>query len=354
VTCEEGGEEKEFASFMEANEDFDNYEDWLDARWQEYIEYSEEQYRENMGDEQAQYQYKQQQYYQAQNFNENNQANYYYANGRKYQNGGGNYYYGNQNQQQQYAQYGGQQYQNQQMAEQYGNYGASMLNQGMNFWYNRGAAGDWITNEMYDKDEWEQEQQENYGDYYLYKKQQQMFAKSGIADVCGALYTYAAKCNKHMTQSSNWYGDQNVFQYSFGSDNQEANEETVCNFIDNLQTQKYDEYGDVVVDQSQLKKNGYVIDFAGTNWRDMDQVKAQAEKTGVTAGQAVGLAITMAAFMVMAVWACCLHSTLARKNIPWRPKRGKLTEPTDISRQNSGIVMGRSRSGMSGKNAPLI
>ena len=201
---------------MEANEEFDSYEEWLDTKWQEYIEYAEEQYRENMGDEQVQYQYRQQQYYQAQNYQQNDQANYYYANGRKYQNGGGNYYYGNQNQQQQYAQYGGQQYQNQQMAEQYGNYGASMLNQGMNFWYNRGAAGDWITNEMYDKDEWEQEQQEQYGDYYYYKKQQQSFAKSGIADVCGALYTYAAKCNKHLTQNSNNYAGQNLFQYSFG------------------------------------------------------------------------------------------------------------------------------------------
>lgn len=123
-----------------------------------------------------------------------------------------------------------------------------------------------------------------------------------------------------------------------------------------MQTQKYDEYGEIVLDQSQLK-NGYVIDFANTNWRDPDQVKAQAQKTGITAGQAAGLAITMAACLVMLVWACCLHSTLARKNIPWRPKRGKLTVPTDIQRQSSGIVLGRSRSGAStqgGKAAPLI
>lgn len=353
VTCEEGGEEREFASFMEANQDFDNYEEWLDSRWEEYIEYVEEQYQENMGEEQAQYYYQQAQYYQAQNFQDGDQENYYYANGHQQQQGGGNYYYGNAQQQQQYAQYGGQQYQNQQMAEQYGNYGAQVLNQGMNFYYNRGAAGDWITNEQYDAENWAEEQEEQYGDYYYYKKQQQSFAKSGVADVCGALYTYSAKCNKHLTQNNNNYGQDNMFDYSYGSSNQELNEETVCNFIDNLQTQKYDEWGDVVLDQSQIK-TGYVIDFAGTNWRDVDQVKAQAEKSGVTVGQAVGLAITMAACLVMAVWACCLHSTLARKNIPWRPKRGKLTEPTDINRQNSGIVMGRSRSGMSGKNAPLI
>lgn len=354
VSCEEGGEEKEFAQFMSANEDFDNYEEWLDQRWSEYIEYVEEQYQENMGQEQAQYYYQQNQYYQAQNYADKDQQGYYYANGRNKQNGGGSYYYGNNAQQQQYAQYGGQQYQNQQMAEAYGNYGAEMLNQGMNFYYNRGAAGDWITNEQYNAEEWAQEQEEQYGDYYYYKKQQQGFARSGIADVCGALYTYAAKCNKHLnTNNQNSNNNNNLFSYSYGSYNQESNEETVCNFIDNLQSQKFDESGDVITDGS-VRKNGYVIDFAGTNWRDVDQVKAQAERSGVTAGQAVALAITMAACLVMGVWACCLHSTLARKNIPWRPKRGKNIDPTDISRQNSGIVMGRSRSGMSGKNAPLI
>jgi hypothetical protein len=128
----------------------------------------------------------------------------------------------------------------------------------------------------------------------------------------------------------------------------------VCNFIDNLQTQKYDEYGNIIMDGSRGSK--YSIDFAHTDWSNPDQVKAQAAKTGVTPGQAVGLALTMAACMVMSIWACCLHSTLARKNIPWRPKRGKnLAEPTDIKRQHSGIVMGRSRSNMStSKNTPLL
>lgn len=135
--------------------------------------------------------------------------------------------------------------------------------------------------------------------------------------------------------------------------NQENNEDQVCNFIDNLQTQKYNEDGDVVTDGSTGSK--YSVDFASMDWTDPNQVKAQAQRAGVSPGQAVGLALTMAACLVMSVWACCLHSTLARKNIPWRPKRGKnLSEPTDISRQHSGIVMGRSRSNMSAKNIPLI
>jgi len=216
VTCEEGGEEREFVQFMEANEDFDNYEEWLDTKWQEYIEMYEEQYAENMGDEQNQYYQTAQAYYQAQNYQEGNQEGYYYQNGRQYQNGGGAYYYGNSAQQNQYAQYSGKQNQNQQMAESYGNYGASMVSQGMNFYYNRAQAGDWITNERYDADEWQEQQAQDYGDYYWYRQSQKSFAKSGIADVCGALYTYAAKCNKHLTSTSTDYSSSNLFQYSFG------------------------------------------------------------------------------------------------------------------------------------------
>jgi hypothetical protein len=200
---------------MSANMDFDSYEAWLDERWQEYVEMAEEMYEENMGDEQNQYYAQQQAYYQYQNYGNGNQQGYYYANGNQQQNGGGSYYRG-ENQQQQYAQYGGQTYQNQQMSEQYGNYGASMLNQGMNFYTNRGIAGSWITNEVYNKEEWEQEQEEEYGDYYWYKKQQQSFESSGVADVCGALYTYAAKCNRHFTSSGSDYSASTSFKYSYG------------------------------------------------------------------------------------------------------------------------------------------
>jgi hypothetical protein len=177
---------------------------------------TEEMYEENMGAEQNQYYQTQQAYYQAQNYQEGNQQGYYYQNGRQYQSGGGSYYYNQNNQDNQYAKYGGGSYQNKQMAEAYGNYGGSMVNNGMSFYYNRGQMGDWITNEMYDKDEWAQEQQADYGDYYWYAQSQKTFAKSGIADVCGALYTYAAKCNKHFTANSYDYSVQNAFQYSYG------------------------------------------------------------------------------------------------------------------------------------------
>jgi hypothetical protein len=204
---------------MQSNQDFDTYEEWLDERWEEYVEMAEQMYVEGGGEAQYQWQQQQAAYYNNQNYAENQQQGYYYQNGYQNQQGGGAYYYGNEEQQQQYAQYGGQNYQNQQYAESYGSYGASMLNQGMNFYYNRGVAGDWISSERYDKEqyEWEQQYGENADkEYYYYKQRQQAFANSGIADVCGALYTYAAKCNKHFTQSGNDYKSENGFDYSYG------------------------------------------------------------------------------------------------------------------------------------------
>lgn len=230
-------------------------------------------YEESQGEDMQEWQQQQAMYYQNNNYAYNQQPNYYYQNGYKYQNGGGNYYRGNadnyQENAQDYAKYGGQYYQNQQYAEQYGNYGALMLNNGMNFYYNRGYLGDWITRYRYREDEWErykqgwenqydqveggqdyqdyyqnryrdyeyyvdydeeQEKYENdYADYYAeylyedyddqaayYRRQRYAFAQSGIADVCGALYTYAAKCNKHLANTSNNYKSKNAFDYSFG------------------------------------------------------------------------------------------------------------------------------------------
>lgn len=188
---------------MASNQDFDNYEEWLDSKWEQYVEMSEQNYQENYGDAQNQWQASQSAYYSNQNYGNANQQGYYYQNGQKYQNGGGAYYNGD-DQTQQYAQYGGQGYKN--MAEQYGNYGASMLNNGMNFYSNRGMADGWMTTDRYNKDEYQQQQQASDPDYYNYKMSSASFASSGIADVCGALYTYAAKCNKNIkmkSQSSN-------------------------------------------------------------------------------------------------------------------------------------------------------
>jgi hypothetical protein len=206
-------EEKEFASFMSTDMDFSNYEDWLDEKWGDYVEMAEQQYSENYGDEQNQWAEQQAAYYQSQNYQDGQQQGYYYQNGQQYQNGGGSYYYGDQDGDGQYSQYGGQDYQNKQMAESYGNYGASLLNQGMNFYYNRGMAGNWFLSERYDQEAYEEQQKEEDEEYYYYKKRQASFANTGIADVCGALYTYAAKCNQHITGNSDSTSSSEKYSY---------------------------------------------------------------------------------------------------------------------------------------------
>jgi hypothetical protein len=118
----------------------------------------------------------------------------------------------------------------------------------------------------------------------------------------------------------------------------------VCNFIDNIKTGKYDENGEIIIDAYQ---------FDLSHWNDAGQYNKiyNAAKEDVTPVQIAFLVITIVGCFILSVAACCLHGSLTRKGLQWRPRRGKWTDPTDISRQNSGIVMGRSRSG---PNGPLV
>jgi hypothetical protein len=73
----------------------------------------------------------------------------------------------------------------------------------------------------------------------------------------------------------------------------------------------------------------------------------------MSGGYKAGLVITSLAMAAMAVAAAVLHGMLARKNIPWRAKKlASVGDQTDLARQNSGILMGRSRSGAG--TTPLI
>jgi hypothetical protein len=123
-----------------------------------------------------------------------------------------------------------------------------------------------------------------------------------------------------------------------------ANEEQVCNFIDNIVSGTYDESGDIIIDSSK-----YNI----SDWRNKDQYinVLHAAQKEVTGGQVAGLVLSILGCSFLCMYACVLHSSLTKKGLQWKPRRGKYTDPTAISRQNSGIVLGRSRSG---PNGPLV
>ena len=118
----------------------------------------------------------------------------------------------------------------------------------------------------------------------------------------------------------------------------------VCNFIGNLLSGSYDESGEIVIDA-----NSWV--FNSSNWRSQGEYRKQYNSLRVTGGQIAGIVITALACVVMWVWACCLHGSLSKRNISWRPRRGKHAYDDDLTRQSSGILMGRSRSG---PNGPIL
>lgn len=168
------------------------------------------------------------------------------------------------------------------------------------------------------------------------------FESFQVEPMCSMLYQLSGKCNKQLSIStsstSNQYQEAQDWEQIYLSQQQEKNEEDVCNFITSIKSTTYNEYGQVVLNEASWKNP--------TQWSS----EFQAESRALSGGKKFAITILSFAVAVMGVWACFLHSTLARKNIPWRPRRKGTgsdleTDPTHIARQNSGIVLGRSRSG---------
>ncbi|GAX20831.1 hypothetical protein FisN_7Hh145 [Fistulifera solaris] len=158
-----------------------------------------------------------------------------------------------------------------------------------------------------------------------------------VEPMCSMLYQLSGKCNKQLTlptTSANQYQEAQDWEQIYQSQQQEKNEEAVCAFVESLKSKSYNEYGQVI--------------FGGSSWTAQWSSELKAESSMLSGGKKLAITILCFGVAVMAVWACFLHSTLARKNIPWRPRRkpGDFNlDPTHIARQNSGIVLGRSRSG---------
>jgi len=131
---------------------------------------------------------------------------------------------------------------------------------------------------------------------------------------------------------------QEEWKQMYQSENQYANEEAVCAFIQSLTSNTYNENGEISLS-------------SGNYWSNPAK-ELVAEANAMNKGLMAALIISAFAALAMAIGACVLHSSLARKNIPWKPRRSKGEDPTEMARQNSGITMGRSRSGPG--NNPLL
>jgi hypothetical protein len=180
-----------------------------------------------------------------------------------------------------------------------------------------------------------------------YENEEVEGGEDGLNPMCAMLYQYSGKCNANMNSNSaysidKYYngndGNDNNYNQMYQSAEQENNENAVCSFINMITSGTYSDSGKIILTNDWSRAR---------NWKN----QLQLSSAYMSAGMKWGLSLSALACVVMVVWACSLHSTLARKNIPWRPRRGKASaDATDFARQQSGIVVGRKVTGTS----PLI
>ena len=140
--------------------------------------------------------------------------------------------------------------------------------------------------------------------------------------MCENLYTGAAKCNRHIGGASS---------ESYQSSEQEDNSQTVCNYISSVVSGRYDEDGFIHVDSGDYRRS------------NSDNKYHNAEGVAVVSvGQIFGILILSIAFIFMWLWSCCLRAAVSNIALNGPNKDGTSGTPY-VSRTNSGIMMGRSR-----------
>jgi len=146
-----------------------------------------------------------------------------------------------------------------------------------------------------------------------------------VSEICETLYYESGKCNKNYKNfDSGVYGG-----YGSGGLEQSVTDELVCSYIQNVLS-GYDESGEIYTGSSFFKSNS-----ARAN---------EFTQPTVTPGQVFGIIFSVVACVGLAGYSCFLHRAIMKK-APWRPNRGGVAALAgQISRQNSGIVIGRSRS----------
>mmetsp|Transcript_41782 Transcript_41782/g.61153 ORF Transcript_41782/g.61153 Transcript_41782/m.61153 type:complete len:171 (-) Transcript_41782:207-719(-) len=142
-----------------------------------------------------------------------------------------------------------------------------------------------------------------------------------INELCENLYVDSAKCLVNMEAE----------MAAYGGYNQQANEDKVCTFIENVEAGSYDEAGYININQGGESIFAYV-------YGDTSLVQVFSLVAG-------GFALA-----VMITWSCLLHKALRNvRSGGWKPPvqspmsaSPEKARDIEISRSNSGIMFARS------------
>uniref|UniRef100_A0A7S1GIQ8 Uncharacterized protein n=1 Tax=Cyclophora tenuis TaxID=216820 RepID=A0A7S1GIQ8_CYCTE len=151
-------------------------------------------------------------------------------------------------------------------------------------------------------------------------------AGQSVYELCEFLYDASGKCNR--------YYDVYDVDETYETYQQADNEGKVCDFIESLVENNYNQYGEIILEDT--------FDF--NNWKDYHEYE-KLVPTEVTLWQTIGLISSITLMLFLMVYSCYLYSKL--RNPRWDPnssKYGTAAEAGKISRVNSGIMLGRSNS----------
>jgi hypothetical protein len=145
-----------------------------------------------------------------------------------------------------------------------------------------------------------------------------------IADICDAVFLQSVRCDKTL---ANWkqHAKNSIYAESI------ALEDVSCGYIDAMRMGKYDFEGNVVLDLDQatgLNGNIYYAEYGN----DM------------TSLQIFFLVLSISACVMLSAWSANLHKSINKGGLKWKPRQGKGAHEEEVSRNDSGIVLGRSQS----------
>eukprot|EP00985_Skeletonema_marinoi_P019209 scaffold10932_cov136-Skeletonema_marinoi.AAC.2 len=156
-----------------------------------------------------------------------------------------------------------------------------------------------------------------------------------IAEICDAVFKESARCDKTL---SNWWQHKRNANYAESV----ALQDVSCEYIDNMRMGKYDTEGNVIMDANRLYNEDGSQGING-NLYVQEYGQGLAE---VSPMQIFSLVLSICACVILGAWSTTLHMSLTKGGLTWKPKRGVAAgaDEVDVSRQGSGIVMGRSQS----------